>query len=187
MEPMQAMRERQYAEHAGISRGAIRKAKEAGRMVLHDDGSIDAVASDDRRAASTDPAKSRAALQEPVKRVPAAALSAVGDTLREQGIGGADDGPTYLEAKTANEVLKAQERRLRLQQMKGELIDRRQATALVLRLAREERDAWQTWPSRVAALMAADLGADAGAMQISLESHVREHLQELSEIKPEFR
>ena len=48
-----------------------------------------------------------------------------------------DGGTTFLQAKTANEVLKAQERRLRLQKMKGELIDRARATALVFRLARE--------------------------------------------------
>ena len=68
----------------------------------------------------------------------------VGDTLREQGlvvptVGG---GTTFLQAKTANEVLKAQERRIRLQKLKGELIERARALALVFRLAREERDAW---------------------------------------------
>ena len=36
------MSERQYEAHAGISRGAIQKAKAAGRIVLHPDGSIDA-------------------------------------------------------------------------------------------------------------------------------------------------
>ena len=34
---------------------------------------------------------------------------------------------TFLQARTANEVLKAQERRLRLQQLKGELVDRARA------------------------------------------------------------
>ena len=99
----------------------------------------------------------------------------------------ANEDPTLLQARTANEILKAQERRTRLEQMKGNLIDRERAVALVFRLAREERDAWQNWPSRVAALMAADLGADAAAMQISLENHVREHLREHSEVKPAFR
>ncbi|NYS26920.1 hypothetical protein HUK65_18375, partial [Rhodobacteraceae bacterium 2376] len=50
------MSERQYAAHVGLSRGAIQKAKEAGRLVLFADGSIDAEASDQRRAAMTDPA-----------------------------------------------------------------------------------------------------------------------------------
>ena len=48
---MQGMSERQYAAHVGLSRGAIQKARVAGRLVLHADGSIDAAASDARRAA----------------------------------------------------------------------------------------------------------------------------------------
>ena len=39
---MQGMSEREYAARAGLSRGAIQKAKAAGRLVLHADGSIDA-------------------------------------------------------------------------------------------------------------------------------------------------
>ena len=58
---MQGMSEREYAAHAGLSRGAIRKAKASGRFVLNADGSIDAAASDARRAATTDPSKSRPA------------------------------------------------------------------------------------------------------------------------------
>ena len=45
------------------------------------------------------------------------------------------------EFDTANEVLKAQERKMRLQKLKGELVDRARAIALVFRLARQERDA----------------------------------------------
>jgi hypothetical protein len=56
---MEGMSERQYAAHVGLSRGAIQKAKETGRLVQHADGSIDAVASGARRAAMTDPAKQR--------------------------------------------------------------------------------------------------------------------------------
>ena len=56
---MQGMSEREYAARAGLSRGAIQKAKAAGRLVLHADGSIDPDASDARRAAATDPSKQR--------------------------------------------------------------------------------------------------------------------------------
>ena len=77
---------------------------------------------------------------------------------------------TYLQARTANEVLKAQERKMRLQKLRGELVDRARATALVFRLARQERDAWAGWPARVAAMMAADLGIGAHAMQTVLET-----------------
>jgi len=186
---MQGMSERQYAAHAGLSRGAIQKAKGAERLVLFADGSINAAASDARRAETSDPSKTRRPPAPKLKPVPEAAVTAVGDTLREQGltapaVGG---GTTFLQAKTANEVLKAQERRIRLQKLKGELIDRVRALGLVFRLAREERDSWVNWPARAAALMAADLGVEPAAMQKVLEKHVRAHLDELAEVRPDFR
>ena len=182
---MQGMSERDYAARAGLSRGAIQKAKVAGRLVLYADGSIDPEASDARRAVATDPSKQRAAPAPPkLKPVPNAALSAVGDTLRENGLPPpTTGGATFLQAKTANEVLKSQERRLKLQKLKGELVDRARAEALVFRLARETRDAWVNWPARAAALIAAEMGIDSAAMQKVLEAHVRAHLDELTEVR----
>jgi hypothetical protein len=199
---MHGLSERQYAARVGLSRGAIQKAKEAGRLVLHTDGSIDAEASDERRAAMTDPSKSRStpparAASTPapsrLKPVPEAAVAAVGETLREEGLAApvAGGGTTFLQAKTANEVLKAQERRIRLSRLKGELVDRARAETLMFRLAREERDAWVTWPARVAALMASELAAalggeirlEASLMQKVLEAHVRAQLDSLAEIR----
>ncbi|MGO4917469.1 hypothetical protein [Pseudogemmobacter sp. W21_MBD1_M6] len=193
---MQGMSERAYAAHVGLSRGAVQKAKETGRLVQHADGSIDATASDARRAATTDPSKSRAlpkASTPRMKPVPDTALSAVGDTLREQGLStpATGGGTTFLQARTANEVLKAQERKLKLAMLKGALIDRERAVGLVFRLAREERDGWVTWPARAAALMASELAvmiADDGVlepamMQKVLESHVRAQLDSLAEVR----
>lgn len=186
---MQGMSEREYAAHAGIPRGAVQKAKVAHRLVMHADGSIDGAASDVRRAATTDLAKSRLADR--------SRLAAVPDVPEPQASGGppprASSGDSFLKARTANEVWKAQERQIRLAQLKGELVDRDRAVALVFRLARQERDAWVTWPARVAALMAADLSAavsgetraevtiGTGLMQKILEDHVRAHLAELAE------
>jgi hypothetical protein len=183
------MSERQYAARVGLSRGAIQKAKAAGRLVLHVDGSVNAEASDVRRAETTDPSKTRKAPQPKIKPVPEAAVAAVGETLREQGLAGppVGSGTTFLQAKTANEVLKAQERRIRLQKLKGELIERARALALVFRLARQERDVWVNWPARAAALMAADLGVEPAAMQKVLEKHVRAQLDDLAEVRPDFR
>ena len=78
---MEGLSERQYAARVGLSRGAIQKAKATGRLVLHGDGSIDAVASDALRAEATDPSKTRKAPQPKLKPVPEAAVSAVGETL----------------------------------------------------------------------------------------------------------
>ena len=195
---MQGMSERGYAARVGLSRGAVQKAKEAGRLVLHADGSIDAEASDKRRAETTDPSKTRKAPQpkdQKMKPVPEAAVASVGETLREEGLPspGVGGGTTFLQAKTANEVMKAQERRLRLQKLKGDLVDRSRADTLMFRLARDERDAWVTWPARVAALVAADLSAscseaagqqitvEPATMQKVLEKHIRVHLDELAQ------
>ena len=174
-------------------RGAIQKAKEAGRLVLFEDGSIDAEASDRRRAELTDPSKTRKAPKPKLKPVPEAAVSAVGETLKEQGLAAppVGGGTTFLQAKTTNEVMKAQERRIRLQKLKGELVDRARAETPMFRLAREERDAWVTWPARVAALTASDLTAalgdgthvEAALMQKVLEAHVRAQLDSLAEIR----
>ena len=93
-------------------------------------------------------------------------------------------GTSLLQARTVNEVVKAQTNKVRLARLKGELIDRSQAIAHVFRLARSERDAWLNWPARISAQMAVSLGVDAHTLHIALETAVREHLQELGDIHP---
>jgi len=93
-------------------------------------------------------------------------------------------GTSLLQARTVNEVVKAQTNKVRLARLKGELVDRPQAIAHVFKLARSERDAWLNWPARISAQMAAKLGVDPHTMHIALEAAVREHLQELGEMRP---
>jgi hypothetical protein len=184
---MQGLSERQYAAHAGLSRGAVQKAKASGRLEMFPDGSIDAAASDARRAATTDPSKSHRKSSRPAAvSAPPEAASSVRETLKE---GGFSPGPrlSYFEARTAHEIAKAHLARLRLQERRGELVDRARAVGLVFRLAREERDAWLTWPARCASLIAAELGVDDHELQTLLEHHVRRHLDELSDLRLELR
>ncbi|CAM3954422.1 hypothetical protein [Paracoccus yeei] len=174
---MEGMSEREYSVHSGLSRGAIQKARKTGRLVVHGDGSINAAASDARRAEMTDPDQQR--------------RSTGGDA----GFSGPADSSSYLKARTALTVYQAQERQLAIQKKKGTLVDRAQAETLVFRLARQERDVWVTWPGRVAALMAAQIMAEVegqtGAsvtiataiMQRVLEAHVREQLDALADLR----
>lgn len=169
------MSERQYAAHAGMSRGAIQKAKQSGRLVMHRDGSIDAAASDRRRDAVTDPSQQRGA--------------SAGSTVD------AAEGASFIKARTMNEIYKAQDRQLIVARKKGQLVDRSKAETLVFRLARQERDAWVNWPTRVAAVVAADLAAalskegkrkvavDTAIVQRILDSHVRANLDSLSDLR----
>ena len=176
---MDGMSEREYSDHSRMSRGAVQNAKRGGRLVFFADGSINAAASDVRRAELTDPDQHRRALGGD------AALS----------VSSANGGESYLKARTALTVFQAQERQLAIQKKKGALVDRARAEALVFRLARQERDTWVTWPARVSALVAAEVaaevekrtgnpvGIEAGIMQKVLESHVRQHLEALADLR----
>ncbi|MFO1129154.1 MAG: elements of external origin [Rhodospirillales bacterium] len=151
-----------------------------GKLVHFPDGSINAAASDARRAETTDPAMQRD--RQSMRPVPADAVDAVVETLAEAG-----DGMTYLQARAENERLKVAEQRLKLRKLEASLIDRAKATAHVLALARQTRDSWLGWPARVAPGMAAELGVDAHALQTELEIHVARHITEMGEIKIDLR
>jgi hypothetical protein len=186
---------RELARQLGVSETAVRRAEKAGRIKREADGAWDlakvkAAWSDNTDQAYQRPkpgARERSGTRARMKAVPEAALGAVRDTLREHGEPIAAGAMTFMQARTANEVLKAQERRLRLQQMKGELVDRAKAVAQVFRLARDERDAWVNWPARVAAMIAAELEVDTHQLHTVLERHVRDHLAELAEVRPNLR
>jgi hypothetical protein len=176
---MNGMSEREYSNHSGMSRGAVQNAKRSGRLVFYADGSINAVASDAHRVEMTDPDQQRRSLG--------------GDAaVPTSGNGGND---SYLKARMALTVYQAQERQLAIQKKKGALVDRARAEALVFRLARQERDTWVTWPSRVAALMAAEVAADVerqsgqpvvidvAIIQRILDTHVRAQLNALAYLR----
>jgi hypothetical protein len=178
---MEGMSERAYAVHSGLSRGAVQKARKNGRLVIFADGSINPAASDARRGATTDPDQQL--------------RSRDGYGAGEGAVSGPGDSTSYLKARTALTVYQAQERQLSIQRKKGVLVDRSRAETLVFRLARQERDVWVTWPTRVAALMAAQLSAEmekaqgtpvtieTAILQRVLETHVREQLDALADLR----
>jgi hypothetical protein len=192
---MRVTSNRELARHIGVSETAVRRAEKAGRIKREPDGGWDVARVKAAWASNTDEAQQRlkpgagerSGRPARMKPVPEAAVGAVRDTLREHGEPVSAGGMTFMQARTANEVLKAQERRLRLQQMKGELVNRAKAVAQVFRLARDERDAWVNWPARVAAMVAAELEVDTHQLHTVLEHHVRDHLAELAEVRPNLR
>jgi hypothetical protein len=185
---------RELARQLGVSETAVRRAEKAGRIRREVGGAWDvarvkAAWSDNTDQAQQRPARSARPKGErrTMKPVPEAAVGAVRDTLREHGEPISAGAMTFMQARTANEVLKAQERRVRLQRMKCELVDRAKAVAQVFRLARDERDAWVNWPARVAAIIAAELEVDPHQLHTVLERHVRDHLAELADVRPNLR
>ena len=105
-------------------------------------------------------------------------------TLEDAPAGLPPGGASLLQARTVNEVVKAQTNKVRLARLKGELVDRNQAIAHVFKLSRAERDAWLNWPARISAQMAAKLGVEPHTMHVALEAAVREHLQGLGDLRP---
>ena len=170
---------RAYGRHRGVPEAAVRKAIKSGRISKASDGTIDPVKADAQWLKNTDVGQQR----EPKRKaVSTAAIDAVNDTLHEHS--GSGGGTTYMQARTANEVLKAQTNRIRLQQIKKELVDRSSALAHVFKLALSERDAWVSWPARISSQMAAELDVDAHTMHVTLEAYVRQHLSELADVQP---
>lgn len=193
--PAPVVSQREAARQLGISHTALQKAARAGRIAPEADGGWDVEKVRARLASSADPArhaapplKQPAAVQappEPVLRpVPGAAEAVAVDTLRAHGLPAPrTGGTTFHDARTANEILKAQERRLRLDERKGRLVEKARALLLVHRLAKEERDAILAWPARVAAELAAELGVDAHRLQTLMDARLRAHLAERNDVR----
>lgn len=179
--PGRVASQREVARRLGISHTALQKAQRAGRIAPEADGSWDIDTVRARLADSSDPTRKTATLPPaapptmPMAPRPAAPTSISAPHPAPEPLPRAAQN-TFHDARTANEVLKAQERRLRLDERKGKLVDKARALLLVHRLAKEERDAILAWPARVAAEMAAELGVDVHRLQTMMDSRLREHL-----------
>jgi len=183
---------RAYARHRGVTDTAVHKAIRSGRINALADGTIDPDQADAQWERNTSSPKT--GTQRPTVKIKVPELdgdgggerngagAAINSSSGGGGAGGAG-GTSLLQARTVNEVVKAQTNKVRLARLKGELIDRPQAIAHVFKLARSERDAWLNWPARVSAQMAAKLELDAHTMHVALENAVREHLQELGNLQ----
>lgn len=158
--------QREAARRLGLSHTALQKAERAGRIAPEPGGGWDVEKLRARLAATGDPARATTAPRTASAPEPLPAA-----------------GTSFHNARTANEVLKAQERRLRLDERRGQLVDKRRALLLVHRLAKEERDAVLAWPARVAAEMAAELGIDAHRLQTMMDARLRRHLAERHDVR----
>ena len=168
---------RAYARHRGVSDTAVHKAIRTGRITPEADGTVDPERADQDWARNTGTTAPQGTRQR-VVTVPARESSG------DPSPAGAAGGTSLLQARTVNEVVKAQTNKVRLARLKGELVDRPQAIAHVFKLARAERDAWLNWPARVSAQLAAQLAVDPHVTHVALEAAVREHLQELGDLRP---
>jgi hypothetical protein len=158
---------RGYARHRGVSDKAVRKAIDGGRITLDKNSEIDVAQADIDWDENTDQAKQN--------------LMTIVDQKTP-----AKDKNSYTKIKTAHELYKAQLTQLALQEKKGQLIQKDMVKAQVGQLSRQVRDSWMNWPSRVSALMAAELEIEEHQLHIILERYVREHLNDIGNGKLNF-
>ena len=174
--------QREAARRLGISHTALQKAARSGRIAPEPDGRWDVEKVRARLASTADPARKTAVMAAP-PTPPSPRPAAKPLPIGASAIDPPPSGSSYHNARTANEVLKAQERKLRLEERKGQLVDKARALLLVHRLAKEERDAILGWPARVAAEMAAELGVDAHRLQMMLDARLRRLLAERNDVR----
>jgi hypothetical protein len=147
---------RAYARHRGVSDTAVHKAIRTGRITPEADGTIDPQRADRDWAKNSDSPREGTARRAETVAVKEPASEPAAPTFHT-------GGASLLQARTVNEVVKAQTNKVRLARLKGDLVDRAQAIAHVFKLARAERDAWLNWPAR-------SLGADGVASSASIRT-----------------
>ena len=143
---------RAYARHRGVTDTAVHKAIRSGRVTPEADGTIDADQADaqwERNTSAPKTGTQRPVVKVKVPEIDGPERSGAGGAGATGGVGatgsanvGGSGGTSLLQARTVNEVVKAQTNKVRLARLKGELVDRPQAIAHVFKLARSERDAW---------------------------------------------
>ncbi len=178
--------QREVARRLGISHTALQKAAQSGRIAQEPGGGWDVEKVRASLAASSDPARKTGAMVAPIAAQlspspprPAIVAPPMPEPLPTPSAGGS----SFHNARTANEMLKAQERKLRLDERRGQLVEKARALMLVHRLAKEERDAILAWPARIAAELAAELGVDAHRLQTLMDARLRQHLAERNDVR----
>ena len=179
--------QRKLAVALGVSPKAIRTAVAKKWILPLADGSFDENAARAAYVSRADPARTKVRRENPVPSVatPAdakAAVSLVRQILIDEGMPAA--GPMdFDQARTADTILRTRERALRMEVESGKLVDADVVRDEIFKLSRADRDSWVNWPSRVAPLLAAELGVPLITLALALEREVRTHLFERADPK----
>jgi hypothetical protein len=88
---------------------------------------------------------------------------------------------TINDAKALKETYLARSAKLKFETDSKNLVEVDVVHKAVFDLARQDRDSWSNWPSRISPLMAAELGIEQVKCAVLLEKYVREHLAERSQ------
>lgn len=199
-----------FARRRGVSRKTVTGWKQKGILVTDEAGRIDVDATE--WALDQRPANYRGGVtHRPVRAVPGNrpapepkapakpkpdTWQTIGEAMPRPGTvpaEGDDDeaglDPTNLPLPLAirrKENFLGLQRKQEVEKNEGKLVDREAAEKLFFDTARDFRDAWLSWPARVAVVMADELKVDPRALTTILNAHVKQHLSEIGEPPADF-
>jgi hypothetical protein len=163
---------REFARREGVSDTLVRRALQQRRLVANDDGTLDpalvgsAWCARNANGAHSKTRDVRSVLVVHENETPARAAN----RLLEDG---AVELLDYSEALRLKENYLALLRRLEFEARSGELIELAVAEAVVFDIFRAQRNAWLSWPTKAAPLIADALGlTDIGRVAAVLAEHV---------------
>ncbi|MGN6528465.1 MAG: hypothetical protein ACTHL8_18910, partial [Burkholderiaceae bacterium] len=186
--PQERISKREFARRDGCNEKLVRRAISEGRLPRSDDGLIDAalVGTPWRKtnliapAARADGADTDADTQADV-RTPDAVRSDASVPAPAAARQGTSRDPTYAQAMAKKEHFAAERAELEFRKRRGELVEFERVRELFFAESRRARDHWMNWPTRVAAMMAGELGVDADRLATVLVAHVLIGLADLAE------
>ena len=182
---------RAFARLIGVDESAVRKAKKEGRISVLPEGTIDPEQGRREWRANTDPARTKLRTQPQVRttvrtravRTEEEAHAAVGLVRRillAEGHAQGDAALDYNLARTADTILKAHERQLRMDERRKTLVPLARVRPHIEKAFIGYRQAMQRLPSRFSAQIAAELGCEAPALEAALSRAIQAVLEELS-------
>lgn len=186
---------RAYARHRGCDEKAVRKALGEGRIHEEADGKIDPERADAEWAANTNSrlptqtsgagrrggAKPKAKSQ-PSKRRSSKRSSAAGTSSAEPSSTPTPEG--IMQARLDKLEVEVEHTRIKMDRLRGNLVDKHQAKRHVFDFFRQERDAWLAVPARESATTAVALSVTQEAVHAVLEGIVHRTLMAISRDEP---
>lgn len=173
----------------GISEAAVRKALTQGRITALPDGTLDPETAREAWAKSSDPARTKVRTVRTVRTDGAVppidedtareAVALIKRVLMEEG-GAETKGLDFDQARTAETILKARERDIRIAKLRKELVPLEDVRKHVNRAFTGYRQAVQGIPARFGAQMAAEVACDVGLLDAALNKVIAMVLDELS-------
>lgn len=184
---MAFVKQSEFAELCGVSRQAVLKWKQEGKLVMQG-ARVDVDASLARLGRvrkGGSPVHQGGGASDPVEidLRPGEALAEAAERLA----GEIDvDGTSFDEARRIKEVYLALLHRLEFEKKSGALVELDTASAVLFEEFRAQRDAWLNFPARVAPILAAELGVDADRVTEALTAHVHKQIAQLGEPEANF-